>query len=211
MEAVKKLVHYNHLIRWLESCTYQDMSEVKLTHYHGNTMEAVFQKSKVWKIRKWEYRLKSNIVWYEILNSQFKDINSQFEKEFDDKVKYAIWNANKYVKNNNYLNFYSKYEIVIISADDSNELLVATLQKIETNPVMWGLWILGMLLFPFVAIYELIKLFFTSLFFITENKLWWFVMWMWIIAVSSYYASSIGEWLIIISQELAKLKELWII
>jgi len=68
-----------------------------------------------------------------------------------------------------------------------------------------------MLLVPFVAILELIKLFFTSLFFITDNKLWGFVMWMGIITSSAYYAQNLSEWLLLISQELAKLKELWII
>jgi hypothetical protein len=171
MEAIKTIVNYNHIIRWSEFCTYQDISDIPLFHYHAETMEEVFQKSKIWKIRKWKYKLKSNIVGIENISSQFKNINYQFKIEYDDKVKNAIWNANKYAKNNNYLNFYSKFEIVIISADDSDEVIIATLQKIETDPVMWGLWIFWMLLVPFVAIYELVKLFFKALFFIEENKL----------------------------------------
>jgi hypothetical protein len=32
-----------------------------------------------------------------------------------------------------------------------------------------------------------------------------------IIALSSYYSSNIADWLILISQELAKIKQLWVI
>lgn len=191
--------------------TYSDLvKHWKLTHYNSEKMEELIPL--IWKMKKsWKFVPKFGIEFLEVVDNRLKLFNNHWFNEYHDKMKYTLWDADRFIKNSLFLNFFSQYDIFVLTADDSDETIIATKWKITKDPLQIVYWIFALIFTPFFLLWMWIKKFFSVLFFIDDNKLWSLVLMLVLTWVYCYYSWDIAEALAKQAQMIAEIKKLWLI